>query len=108
MKQLQAEGQAQRDLIAAQAADLAARGLHVKEAQHALAGAQHEAQRAQQAAADAQQVRFGFDSRPRQAPAPPQEGHELPQEGHELRRLHQAIFLCAMVVQRVCDSTVAP
>eukprot|EP00892_Ulva_mutabilis_P001972 jgi/Ulvmu1/11776/UM008_0190.1 len=56
VKQLQAEVEAQRDLIAAQAADLAARALQVKQTQHALAGARHTAQRAQQATADAQQV----------------------------------------------------
>lgn len=57
VKQLQAEVEAQRDLINAQAAGVAARALQVKEAQHALTGAQHTTQRAQQECGDVRQVR---------------------------------------------------
>ena len=56
VKQLQAEVEAQRDLVNAQAADLAARALQLKETQYTLAGSQATAQRAQRECAAAQQV----------------------------------------------------
>lgn len=56
VKQLRAEVEAQRDLVNAQTADLAARALQLKETQHALAGLQATAQHAQWECAAAKQV----------------------------------------------------
>lgn len=56
MKQLRAEVEAQRDLVNAQTADLAARALQLKETQHTLAGVQATSQQAQRECAASQQV----------------------------------------------------